>query len=94
MGQSSNVLAIATAAVLGLVALGILLPVGINVATQIYAVTNATNMSAQGRTAFDATFNGIWGGFQLFSISPTILAAGGIITLLIVSFVWYQGRQQ
>jgi len=80
---------LALGVVVGLVALGIVLPVGIQTSTQIYTVVNGTQMSTAGRAAFDSLYTGIWGGYQLLSISPTVLAGGAIIAILVASFGYF-----
>jgi hypothetical protein len=80
---------LALGVVIGLVALGVVMPVGIQVSTQIYNVVNGSDMSTDGRTAFDALYEGIWGGYNLLSISPTVLAGGAIIAILVASFAYF-----
>lgn len=80
---------LALGVVVGLVALGVVMPVGIQVSTQIYNVVNDTDMSTEGRAAFDSLYQGIWGGYSLLSISPTVLAGGAIIAILVSAFAYF-----
>ncbi len=51
-------------------------------------------MSTEGRAAFTSLYQGIWGGYSLLSISPTVLAGGAIIAILVSAFAYFTyGRQ-
>lgn len=89
-----SVIGIAMVVVVGVVFLSILLPVGLGLNLNIVtAVGPATGWSTAANTTFATIQTNIQGGFNLLAISPTVLAAGGIISILVAAFAVALSRE-
>jgi hypothetical protein len=64
-----------------------MLPVGLGLNLSIVTATGpVTGWSAAANNTYATIQTNIQGGFNLLAISPTVLAAGGIISILIAAF--------
>jgi hypothetical protein len=56
-------------------------------------VVSNFNLTGQAATAYTQTMSGIWGGFRLIAISPTIVAGGAVLSVLLGALAyWFMGR--
>jgi riboflavin transporter FmnP len=78
-------------AVLALVIGGILLMIGVliqaNVHDAIPAVTGTAN------TTIENVNTAVYGGYQLMTVLPTVLAAGAIIAAIVGGLLYYRSKQ-
>jgi len=81
------VIGIVAGAVLGLIILGVYLPVGMWAYYSTYDVIEDLDLGATGNATRTALNTNIWSGFNLFTVSPVVVAAGGLITIVLVAFV-------
>lgn len=86
------VIGIAMMVVVGVIFLAIMLPTGLSISQTTsnlfnYPMATGTSTYYNATNATLTTVNAnIMGGWNLLSISPTVLAAGGIISILVAAF--------
>ena len=76
-------------AIVTFIGLAILIPVGLQTVSQTDLVVTSFNLTGDAATAYTNTMTGIWGGFRLIAISPTVVAGGTILTILLAAFAYY-----
>jgi len=86
MATGLPVVGIILAMAIGFVALGIILPTGLWTTASIQSIVSNWDLGATGNSTRTSLFNNIFQGFNLAAISPIVMAAGFIITLIIASF--------
>ena len=92
MGKSKGVTQIALAIVVGLIFLAIVLPIGLSVwQSTLGAVAPTSSWSAAANSSYASTNTNVNSGFSLMAIAPLVLAAGGVIGLLILAFTKFRG---
>lgn len=97
MRSKSGVTQIALGIVIGLIFLAVVLPIGLSVwqattGAVFTAPTGASSTIYNTSYAINTNANtNIGSGFSLLAIAPLVLAAGGIIGLLVVAFTRFRG---
>jgi Flp pilus assembly pilin Flp len=88
-----GITALVIALVVSLVALGILIPVGLLVTSNIKTTVDSMDLGTQGNATRLTLFTNIFQGYNLAAIIPIIAAAGIIISVIIGAFAFRQGKQ-
>jgi Flp pilus assembly pilin Flp len=88
-----GITALVIALVVSLVALGILIPVGLLVTSNIKTTVDSMDLGSQGNLTRTTLFTNIFQGYNLAAIIPIIAAAGIIISVIIGAFAFRQSRQ-
>jgi hypothetical protein len=80
--------------IVGFLAIAVLVPSGM-ITTALLNTTIASMSAYTGtvKTTVIALFTNIFAGFNILSISPIVMAAGAIVTILVVAFTVYATRE-
>lgn len=89
--NNRGVTQIALGIVVALIFLAVVLPIGLSVWQSTVGAINQAAWSAGANTTMTSTTTNIGSGFSLLAIAPLVLAAGGIIGLLVVAFTKFRG---
>lgn len=83
------------ATIIALVTISIIVPIGIIITYNIQTTITGMGMTANSAAANASTavFNNAWQAYNLASILSIVAAAGAIITIIVASFSFYQGRK-
>jgi hypothetical protein len=76
-----------------LIATGFVLVIGMNIYYTGYSTISNVVLGTTGNATRDAINNAVWGGFQMASVLPTIIAGSAIIAAILVGFVFFQSRR-
>jgi hypothetical protein len=91
MMNKKAVTQIALGIVIALIFLAVVLPIGLSVWQSTTGAISQAAWSAAANTTMTSTTTNIGSGFSLLAIAPLVLAAGGIIGLLVVAFTKFRG---
>jgi hypothetical protein len=96
--KKGDITGIALSVVVGLIFIAVMLPIGISVwqsMTGAVTFTTPSNVTTlvqnQSYTVNALVQTNLGSGFSLLAIAPLVLAAGGIIALLVVAFMRMRG---
>jgi hypothetical protein len=96
MKANKGVMSIALGVVIGLILLAVVIPIGMAVwqaSGNAIFTTPDGDSTAQYNTTYSiytTTNTNVGSGFSLLAIAPIVLAAGGIIALLVVGFMKFR----
>ncbi len=77
--------------VVGLIFLAVVLPVGLGIWQATTSSFSQSGWTAAANSTMTAVTTNIGSGFNLMAIAPLVVAAGGIITILVYAFVFKRG---
>jgi hypothetical protein len=89
--RKGDITGIALGIIVGLIFLAVMLPIGLSVWQSIGGAISQAGWTAAANTTMTTTTTNIGSGFSLLAIAPLVLAAGGIIALLVVAFMRMKG---
>jgi len=81
-----DVLAIILGIIATLLAVAIILPSSMYAYYQTYDTIDDLNLGEQGNQTRSAMNTGVWGAFNLLSVTPTLIGAASIILILVGVF--------
>ena len=82
-----------TGAVIALIVIGFLLPVGMYIYYQGYSTVSSQDLGTTGNATRSTVNTNVWGAFNLLSVSPTLVGAGAVITILFAAFAFIYRRR-
>ena len=96
MKANKGVMSIALGVVVGLIMLAVVIPIGMAVwqasGTAVFSAPDGDSTAQYNTTysIYTTTNTNVGSGFSLIAIAPIVLAAGGIIALLVVGFMKFR----
>jgi hypothetical protein len=89
----SPVIMLIISVIVGFLAIAVLVPAGlITVAMLNTTISAMSAYTGTVKTTTIALFTNIFAGFNLMAISPIVMAAGAIVTILVVAFTVYASK--
>jgi hypothetical protein len=76
-----------------LIATGFVLVIGMNIYYTGYSTISNVVLGTAGNATREALNTAVWGGFQMATVLPTIIAGSAIIAAILVGFMFYQSRR-
>jgi hypothetical protein len=95
LSNKRGITGLVIATIIALVTISIIVPIGIIITYNIQTTITGMGMTANSAAANASTavFNNAWQAYNLASILSIVAAAGAIITIIVASFSFYQGRK-
>ncbi len=80
---------VAVALIVGLVALGIIIPIGMWISSISFGIVDAVDLGTAGNATRTTLENNIWSAYNLSTILP-IVAVAGVIIMAVLGLVVYK----
>ncbi len=82
---------LAIALVVGLVALGVIIPIGMWTSSLVFGVIDNLDLGTSGNSTRTTLESNVWSAYNLSTILPIIAVAGVIITAILGIVAWRKG---